>query len=67
MSLLELKVNATKSVFCKDKIEYLDFYITRDSFKPMDKKVYTILELDRLKNIRDIRCILSMIQCYRNL
>ena len=49
MSLLGLKVNATKSVFCIDKIEFLDFYITRDSIKPMDKKVHTILELDRSK------------------
>ena len=49
MSLLGLKVNPTKSVFCIDKIEYLDFYITRDSIKPMHKKVHTILELDRSK------------------
>ena len=49
MSLLGLKVNATKSVFCIDKIEFLDFYITRDSIKPIDKKVHTILELDRSK------------------
>jgi len=49
LSLLELKVNATKSIFCIDKMDFLDFYITRDSIKPMDKKVYNILELDRLK------------------
>ena len=33
-----LKVNAQKSVFCTDQIEYLGFYITPDGIKPVDKK-----------------------------
>ena len=67
MSLLELKVNTTKSLCYIDKIEYLGFCITGDSIKSVDKKVCTILELDRVRNIRDIRHILSIIKYYRNL
>ena len=62
-----LKVNAQKSTFCTDQIEYLGFYITRDGIKPMDKKVKAILDLDRPKNIRDVRKVLGMIQYYRDL
>jgi len=61
LSLSELKVNTTKSICYIDKIEYLGFCITGDNIKSIDKKVCTILELDRVKNIRDIRCILSII------
>ena len=61
MSLLELKVNTTKFIYCIDKIEYLGFFIAGDSIKSVDKKVCTILKLDRVKSIRDIRCILSII------
>ena len=38
MSLLELKVNTTKSICYIDKIEYLGFCITGDNIKSMDKK-----------------------------
>ncbi len=37
-----LKVNATKSSFGKLEIEYLGFWITRHSFKPLVKKVEAI-------------------------
>ena len=62
-----LKVNAQKSVFCIDQIEYLGFYVTCDGVEPMDKKVKAILDLDRPKNIRDVCKVLGMIQCYRDL
>ena len=62
-----LKINAQKSSFCMDQIEYLGFYITRDGIKPMDKKVKAILDLERPKNIRDVRRVLGMIQYYRDL
>jgi len=64
---LGLKVNAQKSVFCMDQIEYLGFYITQDGIKPMDKKVRAILDLDRPQNIRDVRRVLGMVQYYRDL
>jgi hypothetical protein len=34
-----LKVNASKSTFCTDKIEYLGYWITREGVKPLEKKV----------------------------
>ena len=62
-----LKVNVQKSVFCTDQIEYLGFYITRDEIKPIDKKVCAILDLETLKNLKDVRRVLSMVQYYRDL
>jgi len=62
-----LKINAKKSKFCTDQIEYLGFYITRDGIKPVDTKVRAILDLDRPKNIKDVRKVLGMVQYYRDL
>ena len=56
-----LKCNASKSVFCTDEIEYLGFYITRDGIKPVDDKVRAILDLESLKNIKEVRCVLGMV------
>ena len=40
-----LKINASKSTFCTDKIEYLGYWITRNGIKPLEKKVQAILNL----------------------
>ena len=37
-----LKVNAKKSLFCKDQVEYLGYLMTRHGIKPQPKKVEAI-------------------------
>ena len=56
-----LKYSMSKSVFCIDKIEYLGFYITQDRIKPINNKVWVILNLESLKNIKEVQCMLSMV------
>eukprot|EP00957_Ditylum_brightwellii_P117249 8942108-Ditylum_brightwellii.AAC.1 len=46
-----LKVNAAKSTFCTDKIEYLGYWIIREGVKSLEKKVQAILNLDPSKNV----------------
>jgi hypothetical protein len=33
-----LKINSSKSYFCKDEVEYLGNWITRDGIRPVNKK-----------------------------
>ncbi len=40
-----LKVNAVKSSFCTQKIEYIGYILTREEIKPQPKKVQAILAL----------------------
>jgi hypothetical protein len=40
-----LKINAKKSLFGQDKLEYLGYWITRSGIQPLPKKV------DAIKNI----------------
>ena len=44
-----LKVNAVKSKFCQDKLEYLGYVITRKGIQPNAKKVEAILKIDTPK------------------
>ena len=45
----------------------MGFNITRNGIKLVDKKVRTILDLDRLQNIRDTRRVLGIVQYYHDL
>ena len=40
-----LRVNATKSSFAKDKVEYLGYILTREGIKPQPGKIQAILAL----------------------
>ena len=44
-----LKVNATKSNFCKDEIDYLGYLLTREVIKPQPKKVKSIHRMAKPK------------------
>ena len=62
-----LKVNASKSTFCTDKIEYLGYWITREGVKPLENKVQAILNLDPPKNVKQTRSLLGIVQYYRDI
>ena len=40
-----LKMNANKSFFCQDELEYLGYWVTRDHSKPLPQKVQEILDI----------------------
>jgi hypothetical protein len=49
-----LKVNATKSIFCAQEIEYLGYIFTRGGIKPQPKKVQAILALNPPNNLKEL-------------
>jgi hypothetical protein len=62
-----LKVNAAKSLFCANEIEYLGYILTREGIKPQPKKVQAILALNALNNVMELRHFLGMVQYYRDM
>jgi hypothetical protein len=55
-----LKVNASKSFFTRDELEYLGNWITRDGIKPLAKKVEAILNIDPPKTHKPNSCVVSL-------
>ena len=62
----KLRVNAEKSVFGSDEVEYLGYVLTRDGIKPQRKKVDAILAISPPRNVKDLRKFLGMVQYYRD-
>ena len=62
-----LKVNAPKSKFCAEEIEYLWYILTRTSIKPQPKIVQAILTRSTPKSVKELSSILGMDQYYRDL
>ena len=50
-----LKVNAKKSFFGRNELEYLGYWITRTGIMPIAKKVEAILRIDPPKNVKPTR------------
>ena len=63
----ELKINATKSFFAKEELEYLGYWITRNGIMPVAKKVKAILNIDIPKNKKELRRFIGMINYYRDM
>ena len=61
------RVNANKSFFAKDKVEYLGYILLRDGIKPMPEKVSAILALQPPTSVKELRRFLGMVQYYRDL
>merc|ERR1739846_298191 len=61
-----LKVNAVKSSFCQTELEYLGYWITRDSVTPLPKKGKTILDIAQPKNKRQLRKFIGIVNYYRD-
>ena len=61
-----LKVNASKSSFCSDSLEYLGYWISKGGIQPLNKKVESINNLTVPHNKRQLRHFLGMINHYRD-
>ena len=62
-----LRINAPKSTFATDEIEYLGYTLTRDGIKPQKEKVSAILALQPPSNVKQLRRVLGIIQYYRDI
>ena len=62
-----MKINASKSTFCTDKIENLGYWITRNGIKPLEKKVQAILNLSPPTTTKQTISLLGIVQYYRDI
>ena len=62
-----LKVNATKSFFCEEQLEYLGYWITREGIQPLSRKVEAILNIAPPKTRKQLRSFIGMINYYRDM
>ena len=62
-----LRINAEKSTFCTDTIEYLGYILTRDGIKPQKDKIQAILALKAPTCVKELRRFLGLVQYYRDL
>jgi hypothetical protein len=62
-----LKVNAKKSFFGKDELEYLGYWITRQGIQPISKKVEAIKNIAAPKTRRELRRFIGIVNYYRDM
>ena len=62
-----LKVNVTKSHFCKYELEYLGYLINREGVRPSMKKVEAIRNLAPPKTRKQLRSFIGMVNYYRDM
>ena len=62
-----LRVNATKSSFAQEQVEYLEYILTRQGIKPIPEKVTALLAINPPNNIKQLRHFLGMVQYKRDL
>ena len=62
-----LHVNATKSTFAANEIEYLGYIPMQEGIKPQPEKVSAILAIQPPTNVKGLRKFLGMVQYYRDL
>jgi Reverse transcriptase (RNA-dependent DNA polymerase) len=59
-----LKVNAKKSFFAREELEYLGYWITRKELKPTTHKVKAIMAIDSPQNKKQLRRFIGMVNYY---
>ena len=62
-----LKVNTNKSFFARSELEYLGFWLTRESIKPLSKKVETMLNIVTPITKKELRLFIGIINYYRDI
>ena len=67
LSAAGLKINASKSLFCKAELEYLGYRITRTGIRPVTKKVEAIQKLKPPTKRKELRRFIGMINYYRDI
>jgi hypothetical protein len=62
-----LKINATKSHFCCDELEYLGYLINREGVRPTMKKVEAIKNIATPTTRKQLRSFIGMVNYYRDM
>ena len=59
-----LKINANKSFFAQEELEYLGYWITREGILPIKKKIEAILKIARPTSRKELRSFIGLINYY---
>ena len=62
-----LKVNARKSFFAREQLEYLGYWITREGIQPVKDKVASIMNIAEPKTRKQLRSFLGVVNYYRDM
>jgi hypothetical protein len=62
-----LKVNAKKSFFAREELEYLGYWITRDGIQPTVSKVKAIGAIEPPQTKKQLRRFIGMVNYYRDM
>jgi hypothetical protein len=62
-----LKINASKSAFCTDQLEYLGYVINRQGIQSAMKKVAAMLRIETPKTRKQLRGFIGMVNYYRDM
>ena len=60
-----LAVNALKSFWAVEEVDYLGFRLTKNGVEPQAKKVSAIMNMERPKNKRELRKFIGLVNYYR--
>jgi hypothetical protein len=69
LSTAVMRVNISKSKFFAEKIEYLEYWITRQSIQPIHNKVEAILNIKapKTKKKNQLRQFIGIVNYYRDM
>jgi len=62
-----VQLNAKKSFFATQEVEYLGYIINRNGIKPQPKKVQAILRMQIPKTVKQLRGFIGLVNFYRDL
>ena len=62
-----LRINTSKSSFCKAELEYLGYWITRNGIRPVTKKVEAIQKIKPPKSSKELQTFIGMVNYYRDI
>jgi Reverse transcriptase (RNA-dependent DNA polymerase) len=67
LSTVGMRVNASKSKFFAEQIEYLGYWITRKGIQPVYNKVEAILKIKAPKTRKELRRFIGIVNYYRDM
>ena len=67
MARAGLRINADKSTFGINEVEYLGYVVTSEGIKPDPKKIQAIMDLGCPRTTTEVRKLLGIVQYYRDL
>ena len=67
LSTAGMRVNAAKSKFFAEQIEYLGYWITRKGIQPVYNKVEAILKIKAPKTRKELRRFIGIVNYYRKM